>query len=89
MLVRLHSSTRLLSLVPNRSFDPPTDAHPVHATEIACLTSAETEGRRHADVALDHETWSRALIVDESGGLWLWGEERVEVQERIVSKHRL
>lgn len=28
------------------------------------------------DVVLDPATWSRALVVDEGGGIWMWWEDK-------------
>jgi hypothetical protein len=41
------------------------------------------------DVALDHTSWSKVLIVDEGGGVWLWWEEKLEIRERLVKTMRL
>ncbi len=57
--------------------------------QAGVITSAETEERRHVDVALDPLNWSRALIIDECGGVWLWWENRVEAQERLIKTPRL
>ena len=89
LLVRLHSSTRLLNLIPNPLFLPPSEACPVKTLEVATLRSTETSGRRHVDVALDPVTWSRALVVDESGGVWLWWEDWSEQHQRLIKTHRL
>ena len=56
---------------------------------IGELSMSQTDGRRQVDVALDETSWSRALIVDEGGGAWLWGEEKVEVRERVTKVMKL
>lgn len=33
--------------------------------------------RRVVDVAIDPVEWGRAALVDESGGVWLWGWKRI------------
>jgi hypothetical protein len=53
------------------------------------LSYTSTEGRRHVDAVLDETTWSKALIVDEGGGVWLWYEEKVEVRERLIKTMQL
>lgn len=35
------------------------------------------------DCASDPTCWSRALIVDEGGGVWLWTEVKEEIRERL------
>jgi hypothetical protein len=58
-------------------------------TRVGELSYTATEGRRHVDAVLDETTWSKALIVDEGGGVWLWYEEKVEVRERLIKTMQL
>ncbi|WWD22865.1 hypothetical protein CI109_107360 [Kwoniella shandongensis] len=76
LIVRLQSTTHLLNIVPEHSYMPPTTSPSVTSIRAAQLSYEDTEGRRHVDVALDTGAWSRALIVDEGGGVWLWWEEK-------------
>jgi len=61
----------------------------VNTLEVATLASAETEGRRHVDVALDPGTRGRALVIDEGGAVWMWWQNRLEAQERLVKTYKL
>ena len=85
----MHSSTRLINLIPDPEYVSPSESSACSVAEVAILTTVETEGRRHMDVALDPIEWSRALVVDESGGLWLWYEIKVERQERLQKATKL
>ncbi|KAK4683966.1 hypothetical protein P7C73_g6240, partial [Tremellales sp. Uapishka_1] len=76
LLARTRSFSYLLNVVPDSTYIPPASRPPVSVVQIGVLSSADTEGRRHVDVALDPESWSRALIVDEGGAVWLWWEEK-------------
>ena len=86
LVVRLHSTTSLLNVVPSHTYMPPTEAEPHYTQEIAQLHISQTGNRRHVDAALDPHSWSRALIVDECGGVWLWYEDKVQIAERL-QKH--
>jgi hypothetical protein len=61
----------------------------VETTRVGELEYTATENRRHVDAVLDEATWSKALIVDEGGGVWLWWEEKVEVRERLAKTMKL
>ncbi|WVQ93987.1 hypothetical protein IAU59_001065 [Kwoniella sp. CBS 9459] len=76
LLVRLQATTHLLNLIPDHTYIPPTSSPPIISLRAASLSYEDTEGRRHVDVALDSTVWSRVLIVDEGGGVWLWWEEK-------------
>lgn len=78
----------MLNLIPVSDNEPDTKLH-VLATRVGAITPEETEGRRHVDCAIDPTCWSRALIVDEGGGLWLWWEEKEEYRERLQKVMRL
>ena len=52
------------------------------------LSCSDTGGRRHVDIALDTSTWCRALLVDDSGAVWLRWEERSEFAEKITVRYR-
>lgn len=65
------------------------DATDARSIRVGELSIAQTEGRRHVDMALDETSWSRALVVDEGGGVWLWAEEKVEVRERVTKVMKL
>nr|XP_018266353.1 uncharacterized protein I303_00328 [Kwoniella dejecticola CBS 10117]OBR88511.1 hypothetical protein I303_00328 [Kwoniella dejecticola CBS 10117] len=83
LLVRLQSTTHLLNLIPDHTYVPPSSQPPILSQRIASLSYSDTEGRRHVDVALDPVIWSRVLVVDESGGVWLWWEEKENRSGRI------
>lgn len=72
LLVRTRTTTHLLNLHPSST---PFSAY-VTSTRISELSFSDTECRRHVDVVLDPATWSRALVVDEGGGVWMWWEEK-------------
>ncbi|KIY30912.1 hypothetical protein I305_06662 [Cryptococcus gattii E566] len=72
LLVRTRTATHLLNLHPSST---PFSAY-VTSTRISELSFSDTECRRHVDVVLDPATWSRALVVDEGGGVWMWWEEK-------------
>ncbi|KAK8844585.1 hypothetical protein IAR55_006432 [Kwoniella newhampshirensis] len=76
LVVRLQSTTHMLNISPDHSYIPPSTFPPVTSLRAAEISYEDTEGRRHVDVALDSGAWSRALIVDEGGGVWLWWEEK-------------
>ncbi|WVF66371.1 hypothetical protein IAT40_001111 [Kwoniella sp. CBS 6097] len=76
LLIRLQSTTHLLNLIPDHTYIPPTSSPPVISLRAASLSYEDTENRRHVDVALDATVWSRVLVVDEGGGVWLWWEEK-------------
>ncbi|TYJ55511.1 hypothetical protein B9479_003783 [Cryptococcus floricola] len=71
LIVRLQTTTHLLSIHPLSS-----TTSPFSSTRIAQLSYVDTESRKHIDIALDAEIWSRALVIDEGGGVWLWWEEK-------------
>ncbi|WWC85515.1 uncharacterized protein L201_000379 [Kwoniella dendrophila CBS 6074] len=83
LLVRLQSTTHLLNLVPDHTYVPPNSQPPIISQRTASLSYEDTEGRRHVDVAIDPTLWSRILIIDESGGVWLWWEEKENRNSRI------
>lgn len=85
MMVRIHMSTFMLNVDPHR-VTTVNDSPTAETTRIGELTMAQTEGRRHVDMALDDTSWSKALIVDEGGGVWLWREEKVAGPEQRVIK---
>ncbi|OCF44272.1 hypothetical protein I317_01890 [Kwoniella heveanensis CBS 569] len=76
LLVRLQSTTHVLNLIPDHTYIPPTSSPPVISLRAASLSYEDTENRRHVDVAFDATIWSRILVVDEGGGVWLWWEEK-------------
>ncbi|WRT63394.1 uncharacterized protein IL334_000299 [Kwoniella shivajii] len=76
LLIRLQSTTHLVNLIPDHAYVPPSSSPPVISQRTAQLSYEDTEGRRHVDAALDANVWSRVLVVDESGGVWLWWEEK-------------
>ncbi|ORX34919.1 hypothetical protein BD324DRAFT_104438 [Kockovaella imperatae] len=86
--IRLHSFTHLVKLIPNPSYLGDPDDPACYAEIMATLSSRETGGRRHVDLVLDPTTWSRALIVDDSGAVWFWWEERSELAEKVVVTYR-
>jgi len=61
----------------------------VDTVKVEQLSHFDTEGRRHVDMVLDQTSWSKALIVDEGGGVWLWWEEKTEIRERLVKTMKL
>ncbi|WWC97298.1 hypothetical protein V866_004177 [Kwoniella sp. B9012] len=83
LLVRLQSTTHLLNLIPDHTYVPPSSEAPVICQRTALLSYEDTEGRRHVDVALDPKIWSRILVVDDFGGVWLWWEEKDNKNGRI------
>ncbi|KAL7420183.1 hypothetical protein Q5752_005149 [Cryptotrichosporon argae] len=89
LLVRLHTATLLLNLVPNPAYAPSPLAAPASVALVARLTTAETEGRSHVNVALDPATWSRALIVDEGGAVWVWQEVKERSDAGLVKRTQL
>jgi len=89
LVVRLATSTHLLNVIPNPTFVPPTLEHPVTTLRVGELSVTDTEGRRHVDVELDPSTWSRAAVVDEGGGVWLWWEDKERVDGRTQKIMRL
>ncbi|WVR03251.1 hypothetical protein IAU60_000242 [Kwoniella sp. DSM 27419] len=76
LLIRLQSNTHILNLVPDHSYLPTRTFSPIRSERIAQLSYEDTDGRRHMDAALDAGTWSRVLVVDEGGAVWLWWEEK-------------
>ena len=89
ILVRLHSSTRLLQLVPDDKRSPLTTSTPFSIQDVAILTTEDTGGRRQMDVVLDHNSYARALIADETGGIWLWSDEVMEKADRKTKIQKL
>lgn len=88
LMVRVQTSTHMLNVNPHRI--AVGDAETVaETTRIGELTMDQTEGRRHVDMALDETSWSKALLVDEGGGVWLWQEEKVEVRQRVTKVMQL
>nr|XP_019014207.1 uncharacterized protein I206_00289 [Kwoniella pini CBS 10737]OCF52988.1 hypothetical protein I206_00289 [Kwoniella pini CBS 10737] len=83
LLIRLQSTTHLLNLIPDHTYVPPSSQPPILSQRTASLSYEDTEGRRHVDVALDPTIWSRILVVDECGGVWLWWEEKDNRAGRI------
>ncbi|ODN83799.1 hypothetical protein L198_07695 [Cryptococcus wingfieldii CBS 7118] len=71
LIVRLQTTTHLLNIHPLSS-----TPSPFSSTRTAQLSYVDTESRKHINIALDAEIWSRALVVDEGGGVWLWWEEK-------------
>jgi hypothetical protein len=93
MVVRLHSSIHLLSLTPNHAYRPwsETETRPVNLLRLAELPCdcTEFDGRRAVDVAMDPTSWARVLVVDESGGVWLWSEAKVTVDSKLERRMSL
>nr|XP_019048403.1 hypothetical protein I302_02174 [Kwoniella bestiolae CBS 10118]OCF27333.1 hypothetical protein I302_02174 [Kwoniella bestiolae CBS 10118] len=89
LLVRLQSTTHLLNLIPDHTYIPPSSEAPVISQRTASLSYEDTEGRRHVDVALDPKIWSRVLVVDDCGGVWLWWEEKDNRNGRIEKSWNL
>ena len=89
LLCRLHSSTRLLNVTQRPPIPISGTSFPVQIQEVATLHAQDTDARRHVDVALDPAMWSRALVVDECGGVWLWSEDLIEAQERLEKLYRM
>jgi hypothetical protein len=79
MLVRIDASTHILNVLQNANFIPPTMAHPVTILRVGELSVAATEGRKHVDMDLCPSNWSRAAVVDEGGAVWLWSEQKENV----------
>ncbi|RXK40685.1 hypothetical protein M231_01936 [Tremella mesenterica] len=90
LAVRLQAKTILIDILPNPAAGPKSNFNPVRTERVAQLTYEQTEGRRHADIALDPLHWGRFLMVDIAGGVWLWQQEHIEVDEKLqrVSKVR-
>jgi hypothetical protein len=88
LLVRLQVTTHMLNVDPHR-ITGADDQSKADTLRVGQLSHVETEGRRHVDMNLDQTTWSRALIVDEGGGVWLWWEEKVEIRDRLVKTMKL
>jgi len=88
LLVRLEVTTHMLN-VGAHTITCANDQSTAETNRVGQLSHTDTEGRRHVDVALDQTSWSRALIVDEGGGVWLWWEEKTEVKERLVKTMKL
>ena len=83
LLVRLQVTTHMLN-VGTHPIACANDQSKAETIRVGQLNQTDTEGRRHVDMALDQTSWSRALIVDEGGGIWLWWEEKVDIKERLV-----
>lgn len=80
----------MLNIDPHRiSISISGEGSDAKSIRVGELNIAQTEGRRHVDMALDETSWSRALIVDEGGGVWLWAEEKVEIRERVTKVMKL
>jgi hypothetical protein len=88
LLVRLEVTTHLLNVGPH-PITCANDQSTAETIRVGQLNHTDTESRRHVDMALDQTSWSRALIVDEGGGVWLWWEEKVEVKERLAKTMKL
>ena len=88
LLVRLQVTTHMLNVNPHR-VTCVEDQSTAETIRVGQLNHTDTEGRRHVDATLDQTSWSKALIVDEGGGVWLWWEEKVEVSERLVKTMKL
>lgn len=88
LLVRLVVTTHMLNVDPHR-ITPADEQSTAETNRVGQLSHTDTEGRRHVDVALDQTSWSKALIVDEGGGVWLWWEEKLEIRERLSKTMKL
>lgn len=88
LLVRLEVTTHMLN-VGTHSITCANDQSTAETIRVGQLNHTDTEGRRHVDMALDQTSWSKALIVDEGSGVWLWWEEKTEVKERLVKTMKL
>lgn len=88
LLVRIQLSTHMLNASPHRITCTKEDSA-VDTVKVGQLSHIDTEGRRHVDMVLDQTSWSKALIIDEGGGVWLWWEEKTEIRERLVKTMKL
>jgi hypothetical protein len=88
LLVRLEVTTHMLN-VGTHTITCANDQSTAETIRMGQLNHTDTEGRRHVDMALDQTSWSRALVVDEGGGVWLWWEEKVEIKERLLKTMKL
>lgn len=88
LMVRVQTTTHMLNVYPHRIATSASDTA-AEVSRIDVLSIEQTEGRRHVDMALDATSWSRALVVDEGGGLWLWQEEKVDVRQRVTKVMQL
>lgn len=88
LLVRIQLSTHMLN-VSSHGITCTNEDSTVDTVKVGQLSQVDTEGRRHVDMVLDQTSWSKALIVDEGGGVWLWWEEKTEIRERLVKTMKL
>lgn len=88
LIVRLEVTTHMLN-VGAHNITCSNDRSKAETIRVGQLSHTDTEGRRHVDMTLDQSSWSKALIVDEGGGVWLWWEEKVEINERLVKTMKL
>jgi len=88
LLVRLEVTTHMLNIAAH-TITCANDQSTAETIRVGQLYHTDTEGRRHVDMALDQTSWSKALVVDEGGGVWLWWEEKVEIKERLVKTMKL
>lgn len=90
LVVRTANCSYLLNVVPHGLYLPPSTATtPVSTVRIGELTVAATDGHQHVDVALDPLSWSRAAVVDDSGAVWLWWEEKERHDGRLQKVAKL
>ncbi|WVQ85167.1 hypothetical protein IAT38_007332 [Cryptococcus sp. DSM 104549] len=85
LVVRVRTVTHMINVIPSYGYLPPSASPPVTSLCTGQLSYEDTENRRHVDVALDPEVWSRVLVVDEGGGVWMWWDEK-ETKGRTVNK---
>lgn len=45
--------------------------------KIGEIRNEDLGGKRPMDVAMDPTEWGKAVVVDEGGGVWVWGWKRV------------
>lgn len=68
--MRTIPTTKIMQVGVNHAVRASDRTSPASVTEFTTITTADTNHRRHVDVALSHSSERRALIVDDEGAMY-------------------